>query len=84
MSADPEISSATTHSSQDLVEIKVMLQYSIRELVELVDKVSDVDTAHRVGLGERHGLREILPESSASFTVGSLSLHGQLLKLSGR
>jgi len=61
-----------------------MLQYSIRELVELVDKVSDVDTAHGVGLGERHGLWKILPESSATFNVGSLSLHGQLLKLSGR
>jgi len=84
LSACPERSSATTHSSQDLIKIKVVLQHTIRELVELIDKVSDVDTAHRVGLGERHGLREILPESSASFTVGSLSLHGQLLKLSCR
>jgi hypothetical protein len=62
----------------------MVLQHSIRKLVELVDKVPDVDTAHRVGLGERHGLGEVLPESSESSSVGNLSLHGQLLKLSGR
>jgi hypothetical protein len=60
-----------TYSSQDLIEIKMVLQNPIRKLVELVDKVSDVDTAHGVGLGERHGLREVLPESSASSRVGN-------------
>ena len=62
----------------------MVLQHPIRKLVELVYKVSDVDTAHGVGLGERHGLREVLPESSESSSVGDLSLHGQLLMLSGR
>ena len=62
----------------------MVLQHPIRKLVELVDKVSDVDTAHGVGLREWHGLWEVLPGSSASFSVGHLSLHGQLLKLSGR
>lgn len=65
--------STTTDPSQDLVEIEVVLQHPIRELVELIDKVSDVDTAHGVGLREWHGLREVLPESSASLSsvVGS-------------
>lgn len=39
----------------------MMLQYTIRELVELVDKVSDIDTAHRVSLRERHSLWKVLP-----------------------
>jgi hypothetical protein len=73
-----------TYSSQDLIEIKMVLQNPIRKLVELVDKVSDVDTAHRIGLRERHGLRKVLPESSAAFGISPLNLHSQLLKLSGR
>jgi hypothetical protein len=60
-----------TYPSQDLIEIKMVLQNPIRKLVELVDKVSDVDTAHRIGLGERHGLREVLPESSAPLRIGN-------------
>jgi hypothetical protein len=44
-----------------------MLQYPIRELIKLVDKVSDIDTAHRIGLRERHGLREVLPEHVSIF-----------------
>jgi hypothetical protein len=39
----------------------MVLLNSICELIELVDKVSDVYTAHWVGLRERHGLREVLP-----------------------
>jgi hypothetical protein len=62
----------------------MVLQHPIRKLVELVDKVSNVDTAHGVGLGERHGLREVLPVLSAGFGISPLNLHSQLLKLSGR
>jgi len=39
----------------------MVLQHSVRELVELVHEVSNVDTAHRIGLREWHGLRKVLP-----------------------
>lgn len=39
-----------------------MLRYAICELVELVDEIAYIDTAHRVRLREWHGLRERLPE----------------------
>lgn len=38
-----------------------MLRHTIGELVELLDKVANVDTTHRVRLGEGHALREPMP-----------------------
>lgn len=62
----------------------MMLQYPIRKLVELVDEISNVDTTHRIGLGEWHWLGEVLPGTSASLRVRSFNLHSQLFKLSSR
>jgi hypothetical protein len=50
-----------THSTQDLVKVEVVLQHSVRKLVELIDKISDVDATHGIGLRERHRLWEVLP-----------------------
>jgi hypothetical protein len=52
----------TTRLAEDLVNVDVMLRDAVGELVELVDEVADVDTAHGICLGERHLLGEALPE----------------------
>jgi hypothetical protein len=59
----------TTHLAENFVDVDVMLRDAVGELVELVDKVADVDTAHGVCLGERHLLREALPEEIGSVSV---------------
>jgi hypothetical protein len=46
-----------------------MLCDAVGELVELVDKVADVDTAHGICLGEWHLLWEALPERIGSVSV---------------
>jgi hypothetical protein len=38
-----------------------MLQYAVRKLIELIDEIPNIDTAHGVCLGERHRLGEVLP-----------------------
>ena len=43
----------------------MMLRNAIHKLVELVDKVANIDTAHGVRLRERHRLRKALPEPLA-------------------
>jgi hypothetical protein len=44
----------------------MMLQNTVRELIELIDEISDIYTAHWVGLRERHCLWEVLPIQSVS------------------
>jgi hypothetical protein len=38
-----------------------MLQHSVGKLVELIDKISNVDATHGVGLREWHRLWKVLP-----------------------
>jgi hypothetical protein len=39
----------------------MLLSNAIGELIELVDEIADIDTAHGICLGERHSLRKPLP-----------------------
>lgn len=54
-----------TNLSQNFVNVEMLLSYPIGKLVELIHKVSNVDTAHGVRLGKRHRLRESLPDPSS-------------------
>ena len=49
--------------AQHLVNVDVLLVHTIGKLIELVDKVANIDTTHGVRLGEGHRLGEALPAS---------------------
>lgn len=51
-----------TNPSQNFVNVEMLLSHPICKLVELIHKVSNVDTAHGIRLGEGHRLRESLPD----------------------